>query len=1098
MKEFNKDTYDIDKNLVIEASAGTGKTYNVVQIVKKLIKTTDISKILIVTYTKKACGELKDRIGKIDGININNANIYTIHSLCENTIKEFGISAKLCLSLRMEEGDDILNFAKRYVREGDIFLDISKIISQNGNIDIDKIAKNLCDGCKKYYLNKENVLDKDIIKLDDFKEVFSDVTDLTIDPSSNKAYDLLTLFYTSSDYSDFFLYFSSLEDNLERAKDILNSKKTMSLYDDLEENIKNKKSFKYNGNTFQSSTKRTEEENNTIKYFNILKELVKPKDRNYENKKVPIEEIFFFKYLDDFYKKYLAYKTENGIESFDDMIRYVREEIRTNEAFKEALRNKYKYAIIDEFQDTNQKQFDIFKSIFMTEGHNIIVVGDPKQSIYGFQGADVDVYLKAKDEIKNNGELNYLCTNYRSLPSVVEGCNKIFEGVKFSEEEFIPSKTTNKKESNLDKALYYASADDGKIINQYEFAQICCEQIIKLCKDDCQYKIKEDGTFRNFNYSDFTVLVRSRSETSAIKNALKKSGIPFIMYGDKTLFNERECSQFIALLEALLVKDFTGYNRKYYYKAMLTKFFGYKLSDIKYEYFDKDDTYEMELIQTWRKMALDLAYEDLFESIIYDSRLQMILGDSKYIETLAKFKQIANYALDYLASSNSLYDLVETLKGLNKDLDEDEDGATVERGTEKHVLTIMTMHASKGLQFNAVICFGGFKGPNKNAKIFIDHKDKKIVYKRNPSIETEEKEEMKRLFYVAYTRAVYLLILPNYKFGFDSINELNKNISSNAKDYIKEIKSEHIPYDTLKKESEVILDIKHTPISQNPNIETLIKALPNKCMYKHSYTSLSHGGGKLFDDEDNKEGDIDEGLSMFDTNPLVISQDYTSDILEYNNFPKGTAIGSALHEVFEVIDFKSLDNLDLIITKMFKKNGISDSEANLKMAHDIVLNTINAKIRLIDGTYISLSEIDMSNRLSEISFDFLAKENNFLNGAVDLIIRHNNRYMIIDWKSDSLSDSLESYNKINDLKNAVDDRYSIQRTIYSYGLIKWLKTIYTIETEDEIFKNHFAGVYYIFIKGTYMGTANGVYSQTWANFKDLENAFDEIKNKKMG
>ncbi len=1086
MKEFNSETYDVSKNLVIEASAGTGKTFNVVRIVEKLIKTIDFSKILIVTYTDKACGELRDRIGKIDNIDINKANIYTIHSFCLSAIKEFGVSANLCLSLRMEEKDDIENFAKRYLRCGNISSDITKIISNGIDFKENTIRSNLVDGCKKYYLNKNNEVDKDIIQLDN-SNIVSKFEDLEISYTKDEILDLLILLKTGKDFSEFFKCFSSLEDNLEKAKNIFTKDKSTSLYDSLEHYKDLNNLFKYDGIKFRKSN-NGDERSKLIDYFKELHGL----------KEIKIEEFLFFEYIDDFYKKYLDYKIENGIESFDDMIRYVREEILNNPLFKEALRQRYTYAIIDEFQDTNQKQFDIFKNIFMTEGHNIIVVGDPKQSIYGFQGADVSVYLKAKNEIEKSGELNYLCTNYRSNPMVVEGCNKIFEGVKFSGEEFKPSKTTDGKESTLDKALYYAVSAEGKTINQYEFAKICVEQIIKLCKKDCKYTIKDGDESRNFNYSDFTVLVRNRKEAIAIKNALRKAGIPFIMYSDRSLFNERECAQFIAILEALIVKDFTGSNRKYYYKAMLTKFFGYKLNEIKYEYFDKDDTYEMELIASWRKMANEEKYEDLFESIIYDSRLQKNLSDSKYIETLAKFKQIANYALDYLIENKSLFDLLETLKGLNKDIDEDESGATVERGTEKHVVTIMTMHASKGLQFNAVICFGGFKGPNNFAKICIDHTKRKIVYNKDVQIKAEEDEEIKRLIYVAYTRAVYLLILPNYEFkSFPCLSILNKNIA-NSKPYLKEIQIEGIPYDTLKKESEQILDMKKEDITINPNIKPLVQTLPSKAIYKHSYTSLSHSVQKE-EDLDNKEGEAVEGLSMFDKNPFVISQDYTKDIIEYNNFPKGAKIGTALHEIFEQIDFKDYENmLDKVIEKMFKKNGIEDNVNNVKMAHDIVCNTINAKMKLKDGSYLRLLNIDNVDRLSEVSFDFLAKENNYLNGAVDLIIRYKDKYMIIDWKSDSISDSLESYNNLSDLKNAVDDRYSIQRTIYSYGLIKWLKTLYTNMNEEEIFNNHFLGIYYIFIKGTYKDTPNGIYSQTWDSYSSLEEAYNEIKNNKIG
>ena len=104
MEKFDINNFDPNINYVIEASAGTGKTYNVIQIVDKLVNTYNekLNEILIVTYTDKAAGELKDRIrSKIKGADIDNAPIYTIHSFCQNAIKEFGVSANLPFNLNI-------------------------------------------------------------------------------------------------------------------------------------------------------------------------------------------------------------------------------------------------------------------------------------------------------------------------------------------------------------------------------------------------------------------------------------------------------------------------------------------------------------------------------------------------------------------------------------------------------------------------------------------------------------------------------------------------------------------------------------------------------------------------------------------------------------------------------------------------------------------------------------------------------------------------------------------------------------------------------------------------------------------------------------
>ena len=175
MEKFDVKNFDPNLNYVIEASAGTGKTYNVVEIVNKLVNEygEDLNKILIVTYTDKAAGELKDRIrSKIKDADVDNAPIYTIHSFCKNTIKEFGISANLPLNLNVIDEALLDSFADRYMRTGSMLEDISSLGCFN---QYETIKKTLTEGIKKYYLNLSFNEDDSIISLainKDHQEMF--------------------------------------------------------------------------------------------------------------------------------------------------------------------------------------------------------------------------------------------------------------------------------------------------------------------------------------------------------------------------------------------------------------------------------------------------------------------------------------------------------------------------------------------------------------------------------------------------------------------------------------------------------------------------------------------------------------------------------------------------------------------------------------------------------------------------------------------------------------------------------------------------------------------------------------------------------------
>ena len=192
MKQFDINTFDPSKNYVIEASAGTGKTFNITQMVEKMVSlylkdnpngdvNSFIKKILIVTYTDKAAGELKSRIRdslakafKDKIIDFDNAPIYTIHSFCKTTISEFGISAKQPLSLDMVDDEALNDFAERYVRSGKILDVLSSIISlsdEKMTVSVDLVIEYLIKAVNKYYLNKDYQVDESIISLAKSKQI---------------------------------------------------------------------------------------------------------------------------------------------------------------------------------------------------------------------------------------------------------------------------------------------------------------------------------------------------------------------------------------------------------------------------------------------------------------------------------------------------------------------------------------------------------------------------------------------------------------------------------------------------------------------------------------------------------------------------------------------------------------------------------------------------------------------------------------------------------------------------------------------------------------------------------------------------------------
>ena len=786
MKRFDLDDFKPNTNYVIEASAGTGKTYNIVEIVKKLVNNHHfaLNEILVVTYTEKAAGELKDRIRKeLKDEDVDNAPIYTIHSFCQNTIKEFGISASLPLSLNVINDEDLRDFADRYVREGDILKDISSFASVSF-FDFDILVDFLCKALNKYYLDANFNEDPSIIELESILDGINDFVELSKQLKSAKKID--DLFLTNKDIEKNYLRFKNANET--KAKDFA-----------IELETHFSSNFNFNGRKYKTNMKWSDDPNNDAELKEAFNFFLKFK--------IFLENLGSFKYkylttlyLKDFYEKWQKEKETKRNQTFNDMIRYVRESVlKENSPLKDSLRKKYKYAIIDEFQDTNQIQFDIFSNIFMCDNHNIIVVGDPKQSIYSFQGADIQVYYKAKKAIEDSGGIVCdLNKNYRSTSDMVNLCNELFKYYDFDGTEFNACDSLNESKDHKSHKVLYDNKpisafwiDNKGDLEEDSFACHAVEAIVDCCslnndgKTRLQIKDSKDSDFRNVSFKDFAVLARTRSEMIPIENALKEVGVPFIRYKDQSLFAGKECADWIALLTAINSTDFTGRNRKIFKKVLFTQFFGLSIKLSSNEIFEADDNEQIRLVKKWRIIAEERKWEDLFDDIIVGSGIIDRMTSLSQIQSLGIYKQISNFCIDFLSNGHSLDELIKQLGRLasGSSGDDVENGGIVEKATNFDCVQIMTMHASKGLQFPVTICVCGFKQP-KGDSVFTYHIEENQINKHVLSFSSNEQtaheqiEEWKRLFYVAYTRAQFVMMLPNYEKFSNGMEFLKDSLTS--------------------------------------------------------------------------------------------------------------------------------------------------------------------------------------------------------------------------------------------------------------------------------------------------------------------------------
>ncbi len=1197
LKEFNLDNYsDITESMYIQASAGTGKTYNITGIVKKLIdKKVRLEEILVVTYTEKAAGELRDRIrAKCPDEDVDNAAIFTIHSFCQKTLSEFSFTANQCASLSLVDDDTIDDFIDRWIRDvlknnsdfKQLFVDAEK-----QSTFINNLKRDFKQALSKYYLDYQHDEVENIVKIDEDNFTFFENTPLTF-----ATFEQVT---APQRIEDLFII-QGFEEAWTELDEKLYAKKAEDFKNSILSNISENHTFGFDGRSIQERW-IGEEIAEVFLYFKNLKESYKKLLE--KRSTLPLKK-FYISQLKNLYTAWQKEKENNKMQSYDDMLRSVREAVcQSASALKKQLQKKYKYAIIDEFQDTNQKQWDIFKTVFMEDSdHVIIVVGDPKQSIYSFQGADVNVYENAIQAIAaNGGGEYYLATNYRSTDSMVERCNDLFQtknnstpffsldsGITFSDSKPSHKKAPAKYCGKIIEPVWIAGRPEQRTTEE-EFATIAVQQIIDCCsfengKTKLQVfdKDKEDESgncseLRNVSFHDFAILVRSSSEYTEIERALKKAGIPSLRYKDANLFAGKECTQWISLFNAITAKDFTGQKRAILSEALFTDFFCIPLESVENEEFDNPSCPQRQIIIQWQELARQRKWAKLLENIFEVTNIENRLSDLGQMQSLTKIRQIGKYAVDYLyKTDSSLEDLSKHLLRLSTSSDSSiDDGDIVEKGTDFDCVQLMTIHASKGLEFPVVIVPAGLRGRNKQgpcAWLYHDeNKNAKLSFcdYGKTKYQTEEDFERERLFYVAYTRASSILMLPVYdiwqsegdKDAKDGIyNFLNDNITalSDKKDeeektLTRSISKNDKKFDELKEDVLAILQefkkskdetnaglILKQDISEEEQLtvtKELSSKVPTLSIHKHSYSSLSHKKSASEEMTENggradKEGTEEQKVSLarFDlaANPVSYIVIPDSDSVcplaaaAPYNYPKGTKLGIALHEVFEKADFSTLqddEGLRRLITACFEKQTLSipenDPDHWLTYTAALLWNTLNAKLPEITGCiqtgrYFKLSELAAEDRISEAEFnmnadiiagadittvgDITGALKNYCNGFIDLVFKRNvggrDLYSILDWKSDTFEAGEYSDGKL--LKTHTDDRYSIQRVLYSYSLIKWLASFYRDETEAKIFENHFGGIYYAYVRGCHADTCSGIYARTWNSWQELENAFKKI------
>ena len=451
------------------------------------------------------------------------------------------------------------------------------------------------------------------------------------------------------------------------------------------------------------------------------------------------------------YYEYQDVLRKNNSVDFDDLLRLPVKLFTENKDILESYQDKFKYILIDEYQDTNEVQYKLSK-LLAKKNKNIFIVGDPDQSIYMFRGANFRNILNFEKDYKD-AKVIPLEENYRSTRYILDTANSVIK---------------NNKERK-DKNLWSNNGDGTKVsyLRAYDG-----KHEIQLVLDEIK-KLKEQG----YQSKDFGVLYRTNAQARLVEEMFLKSGEPYKVVGSYYFYSRKEIKDLICYLRLILnnddeislrrvinvpkrgIGDATIAKLEIEAKEQNTSIFQ-TISKGKELAFK-------ELIRDLTQESDNLSLTELIELILDKSGMRAELEADKSLENelrldnLEEFKSITQTFEDR-TGSESLADFLEEIS-LIADVTEHKD--------DENVVTLMTIHSAKGLEFKVVFLIGMEDG---------------IFPHQNSFLEEEGLEEERRLCYVGITRAREKLYISNAKrrmlYGKDVINPPSR--------FIKEIDSE--------------------------------------------------------------------------------------------------------------------------------------------------------------------------------------------------------------------------------------------------------------------------------------------------------------------
>ncbi|QBH95613.1 exodeoxyribonuclease V subunit beta [Limnobaculum zhutongyuii] len=795
---------------------------------------------------------------------------------------------------------------------------------------------------------------------------------------------------------------------------------------------------------------------------------------------------------------------------FDDLLSRLDSALQRSgaEALAQAIRQRYPVAMIDEFQDTDPQQYRIFHKLYGgREDTGLLLIGDPKQAIYAFRGADIFTYMQARNEVSNHYTME---TNWRSSSSMVSSVNQLFQQLPapfiFQQIPFLPVKAAEKNQylsfeldgDNQPAVSLWLQPGEGCGLNEYQqFMARCCAVQIRewLTAGQQQRAWLVSGTRRQpVVAADIAILVRTGKEASLVRDALSALGIPSVYLSNReSVFTTPEAKDVLWLLQAVLAPE----KERTLRSALASSLLGLDARQI--DDINRDEREWDRLVeefsgyrQLWLKRGVLPMLREVMSRRQLAENLLVTLGGERRLTDIMHIGELLQEASLKLESEHSL---VRWLAQQITQPNDRSDSQQLRLESDRNLVRVVTIHKSKGLEYPLVwlpfIC--GFR--QQNQALYHDRETFSAMLDLQQSedsltlAEEERLAEDLRLLYVALTRSVYhcsIGVTPLYsgnrRQGNSDIHRsamgylLQRGQPGNAA-FLADALQELGQHDGIQWYSATEMDAALWQDNQlQPELLTarIFTGQRQNSWRVTSYSGLQQQGASHHYDL----------LPRFDTDAAGEKGESAQLLLSPHTFPKGAAPGTFLHDLLENVDFTQPINSDELNEKVLLQGLESHWTPVLQQWLETILSSP------LDEQGIRLKDISAAERQAELQFylpigpllqaerlDALVKHydplsarcpelvfrqvQGMLKGFIDLVFCWQGRYYLLDYKSNWLGESAESYTPQAMADAMCDHRYDLQYQLYSLALHRYLRH----RIADYDYQRHFGGVFYLFLRG---------------------------------